>query len=324
MPARKPLEGQVAVVAGATRGAGRGIARGLGEAGATVVCTGRSVRGAPSAYKRPETIEETAEMITAAGGTAVAVRVDHTNEPEVAALFERVAREHGRLDVLVNAIAGEDPLLGEWTSFWKTDLTHADQALRQSLLSHVITAKHAAPLMIKKRRGLIVEVVEGDLLFSSGNVVAQLVKFGLKAFVSTMAEELRKHKVAAVSITPGFLRSEAMLEHFGVSERNWRDAGKKDPNFLHSESPLFVGRAVAALAGDRRILERSGDLTSSWAVAREFGLTDADGSRPDFGTHMQQSLMPSMKWLRTGYEHHVAWLGRIAERGRAYLDVVHA
>jgi NAD(P)-dependent dehydrogenase (short-subunit alcohol dehydrogenase family) len=261
-------------------------------------------------------------MIVADGGSAVAVRVDHTRDAEVTALFERIAQEHGRLDVLVNGVAGEDPLLGEWTSFWKTDLTHAEHALRQSLLSHIITAKHAAPLMIKKRRGLIVEVVEGDLLFSSGNVVGQLVKFALKGFVSTMAEELRTHKVAALAITPGYLRSEAMLDHFGVSERNWRDAAKKDPNFLHSESPLFVGRAVAALAGDRRILERSGDLTSSWAVAREFGLTDADGSRPDFGRHLEQSLMSSMKWLRDGYARHVAWLDRLAERGRTYLSAV--
>ena len=320
MPATKPLTGKVAVVAGATRGAGRGIARGLGEAGATVICTGRSVRGAPSPYARPETIEETAEMVTAAGGVGVAVRVDHSVEGEVAALFERVGREHERLDVLVNSVAGEDPLLSGWTKFWKTDLTQADLALRQAFLSHVLTAKHAAPLMVAKRRGLIVEVVEGDLLYAGGNVLAQIVKFGLKGFAMTMAEELRPHKVAALAITPGYLRSESMLQHFGVTEHNWREGGKKDPNFLQSESPLFVGRAVAALAADRRMLERSGQITSSWAVAREFGLTDADGSRPDWGKHSEELLMPSLTWFREGLERHVAWLETLSQRGRASLQ----
>jgi NAD(P)-dependent dehydrogenase (short-subunit alcohol dehydrogenase family) len=317
--AKKSLAGRIAVVAGATRGAGRGIARGLGEAGATVVCTGRSVEGAPSAYGRPETIGETAAMVTAAGGTGIAIRVDHGVEAEVAALFERIARDYQRLDVLVNSIAGEDPLLGGWTSFWKTDLTQADRAWRQAVLSHMLTAKHAAPLMIRKRRGLIVEVVEGDLLFSSGNVIAQLAKFTLKGFAGTMAAELATHRVAALAITPGYLRSESMLQHFGVTEDTWRDGGKKDPNFLQSESPLFVGRAVAALAADRGILQRTGDVTSSWAVAAEFGLTDADGTRPDWGAHLEQTLLPSMKWYRNGMERHVAWLDRLSQRGKVYL-----
>jgi NAD(P)-dependent dehydrogenase (short-subunit alcohol dehydrogenase family) len=317
--AKKSLAGRIAVVAGATRGAGRGIARGLGEAGATVICTGRSVEGAPSAYGRPETIGETAAMVTAAGGTGIAIRVDHGVEAEVAALFERIARDYQRLDVLVNSIAGEDPLLGGWTSFWKTDLTQADRAWRQAVLSHMLTAKHAAPLMIRKRRGLIVEVVEGDLLFSSGNVIAQLAKFTLKGFAGTMAAELATHRVAALAITPGYLRSESMLQHFGVTEDTWRDGGKKDPNFLQSESPVFVGRAVAALAADRGILQRTGDVTSSWAVAAEFGLTDADGTRPDWGAHLEQTLLPSMKWYRNGMERHVAWLDRLSHRGKVYL-----
>src|SRR5438093_12085783 len=158
-----PLEGQVALVAGATRGAGRGIARALGEAGATVYCTGRSVRGNPSPYRRPETIDETADMIVASGGAAVPVRVDHTVESEVEALFARVDREHGRLDVLVNSLAGEEPMMAQWNSFWKTNLKNGEAVFRQSLLSHIITAKHAAPLMIRKRRGLIVEVTENDI-----------------------------------------------------------------------------------------------------------------------------------------------------------------
>jgi NAD(P)-dependent dehydrogenase (short-subunit alcohol dehydrogenase family) len=227
----KSLAGAVAVVAGATRGAGRGIARALGEAGATVYCTGRSVRANRSPYNRPETVDETAEMISAAGGSAVALRVDHTVEEEVEALFQRVERERGRLDVLVNSIAGEDPLMAQWCSFWKTDLKNAEAALRQSLLSHIITAKHAAPYMIRKRCGLIVEVTENDVLSAGGNPVTQTVKLALEGLALNMATELLPHGVAAVAVTPGFLRSETMLERFGVTEETWREGGKKDRNF---------------------------------------------------------------------------------------------
>jgi NAD(P)-dependent dehydrogenase (short-subunit alcohol dehydrogenase family) len=315
----KNLKGRVAVVAGATRGAGRGIARGLAEAGAVVYCTGRSVRGNPSPYGRPETVEETAEMIKAGGGEAVAVRVDHTREDEVRALFERVEGERGRLDVLANCVAGEDMRMAGWTSFWKTDLTDGLAVFENALLTHVITAKHAAPLMIKKRRGLIVEVTEFDLLFCGGNILAQLVKFSLKGLASMMAEELRKHRVAALAITPGYLRSERMLEHFGVTEENWRDAGKKDANFLESESPLFIGRAVAALAADRKVLERTGGLTSSYELGRAYGLTDYDGRRPDLGQHFADHVFPSMKVMREATERHVAWLDGLARRGRFYM-----
>jgi NAD(P)-dependent dehydrogenase (short-subunit alcohol dehydrogenase family) len=318
---QQPLAGHVAVVAGATRGAGRGIARGLGEAGAIVYCTGRSVRGQPSPYNRPETIEETAEMVTAAGGTGVAVRVDHTNEAEVESLFERVRRERKRLDILVNGIAGEDKSLGGWgTSFWKMDMANAELALRQSLLSHLITAKHAAALMVPKKRGLIVEVTESDMLFGGGNLLSGLVKSSLKGLVAMMAEEMRKHKVAAIAITPGFLRSESMLQHLGVTEANWQDAAKKDPNFLHSETPLFIGRAVAALAAAPDLLARSGDLTSSWEVAREFGFTDIDGRAVDWGKQWQKlSGEPAFSWLREGMERHVAFLDRVARRTESYL-----
>ncbi len=221
-----PPKGQVAVVAGATRGAGRGIARALGDAGATVYCTGRSVRGNLSAYGRPETIDETADMIGAAGGIAIALRVDHTVESEVESLFAQVDREQGRLDILVNSIAGEDPMMGQWGSFWQADVTNADAIFRQSLISHIITAKHAAPIMIRQRRGLIVEVTESDILGGGGNPMAQVVKLGLKALALNMAAELKSHGVAAVALTPGFLRSESMLEGLGVTEENWRDAGK--------------------------------------------------------------------------------------------------
>jgi NAD(P)-dependent dehydrogenase (short-subunit alcohol dehydrogenase family) len=322
-PARstKPLAGRVAVVAGATRGAGRGVARALGEAGATVYCTGRSTRGHPSHYARPETIEETAELVTAAGGTGIAVRVDHAVEAEVEALFERVDREQGRLDVLANSVAGEDPMMGGWGSFWETDLSKGTEVLRAGVLSHLITAKYAARIMIRQRRGLIVEVTESDLLIGGGggNLLHNVVKHANKGLALMMADELRTHRVAALAITPGFLRSESMLEHFGVTEDNWRDYGRKDPHFLHSETPLFVGRAVAALAADPKVMARSGDVTCSWEVAREFGFTDADGSRPDWGRHAQESVIPSMKWFRDGLQRYLTLLERHAGRARDYL-----
>jgi NAD(P)-dependent dehydrogenase (short-subunit alcohol dehydrogenase family) len=318
----KGLAGQVAVVAGATRGAGRGIARALGEAGAFVYCTGRSVRGRPSPYKRPETIDETAEMIQAAGGTAAAVRVDHTVEADVEALFARVDRERGRLDVLVNSIAGEEPLMAQYTSFWKADLKDGEAIFRQALLSHIITARYAAPLMIRARRGLIVEVTENDFLMAGGNPMSQSVKLAVKGLAFNMAAELKPHGAAAVAITPGFLRSEAMLERFGVTEANWRDAGQKDRNFLESESPLFVGRAVAALAQDRRMLERTGQLCSSWELAREYRFTDADGRRPDWGAiDIDFSMHPPflLELMRAGAEIQVDWLVAASKRTKRFL-----
>jgi len=317
------LKGQVAVVAGATRGAGRGIARALGEAGAMVYCTGRSVRGHPSPYKRPETIDETAEMIDAAGGTAIAVRVDHTVEREVEALFGRVDREQGRLDILVNCIAGEEPSMKQYSSFWKATLEHGAAIFEQALLSHIITAKHAAPLMIRVRRGLIVEVTESHILSAGGNPLSQSVKLALKGLALNMAAELDSYGVAAIAITPGFLRSEAMLDRFGVSEANWRDAGKQDRNFLESESPLFVGRAVAALAQDPRVLERTGQLCSSWELAREYQFVDADGRRPDWGAiDMDVSRLPPslVERLRSGARMQLQWMGAVSTRTTAFLE----
>ena len=319
-PAVLPLRGKVAVVAGATRGAGRGIARALGEAGAFVYCTGRSVRGQPSPYGRPETIEETAELITAAGGNAVALRVDHTDDAQVEVLFSQVQHEQKRLDILVNSISGEDPRMNGWERFWKSDFSYLTEGLRQAVVSHLITARHAAPLMMKKRRGLIVEVTEGDFLVSgSGNIMRDLAKSGHKALALSFADALRSHGIACVALTPGFLRSEMMLDHFGVTEATWRNAGKKDPHFLHSESPLFVGGAVASLAADRNVMARSGDVFSSWDLAREYGFNDADGSRPDWGAHFTKEVVPGMPGMRAGLERHLRQLERHARRVREYL-----
>ena len=316
--APRPLQGAIALVAGATRGAGRGIARGLGEAGATVYCTGRSVRGKPSPYKRPETIEETAELVTAAGGRGIAVRVDHTVEDEVRDLTARISREQkGRLDVLVCSIAGEDPSVPWQQPLPKVDIALGLRMFQQSVFSHLCTAKHAAPLMIARRQGLIVEVTEGDTLTGGVSLLHHLVKSALKQLAFTMADELRKHKVTVVSITPGFLRSESMLEHFKVTETTWRDGGKKDRNFLQSETPLFVGRAVAALAADRRKLLRTGQVTSSWELSRDYGFTDADGRRPDWGAHFP-TIMGSYKWLQAGLRREAAWLDQLSSRAKRY------
>jgi hypothetical protein len=222
----------------------------------------------------------------------------------------------------VNSIAGEDPLMRQWGSFWKVNVTHADALLRQALVSHIITAKHAAPLMIAKRRGLIVEVTESDILGAGGNPLSASVKFALKGFALSMAAELKPHEVAAIAITPGFLRSESMLEHFGVTEANWRDGGKKDPNFLQSESPLFVGRAVAALAADPNVLERTGHLLSSWELARHYGFTDADGHRPDWGAFEPDfSELPAglIDVIYTGLELQRGWLSALNTRTEQYI-----
>jgi NAD(P)-dependent dehydrogenase (short-subunit alcohol dehydrogenase family) len=289
----KSLEGQVAVVTGATRGAGRGIAVELGAVGATVYCTGRSVRG--NTTGRPETIEETAEMVAAEGGVGIPVRVDHTDEAQVKALFERVAVEQGgRLDLLVNDVWGGDELT-EWnTPFWKHSLKNGLLMQERAVHSHIITSHYAAPLMVARRRGILFEITDGDTQDYRGSLFYDLAKVSVIRLALAMAEDLRDYGVAALAVTPGFLRSEAMLDHFGVTEANWRDGAKKEPHFIASETPRFVGRAVAALAAEPKVFERTGKVFASWTLAREYGFTDADGSRPDWGAYFAENVAGQM------------------------------
>jgi NAD(P)-dependent dehydrogenase (short-subunit alcohol dehydrogenase family) len=320
-PVAGALAGRIALVAGATRGAGRGIARALGEAGAIVYCTGRSVKGKPSPYRRPETIDETAAMIAAAGGKAIAVRVDHTNEKEVNALFRRIMRTHKRVDIVVDSVAGEDPRMGGYGFLWQADLGAADAIFRQGLTSRIITAKHAALAMMPAKRGLIVEITEADMIGGGGNPMAQAVKMAQKTLPLLWAAELAPYGIATLAVTPGFLRSESMLQRLGVTEDNWRDAGKKDSNFLQSESPLFVGRAIAALAADPNVRTRTGMLYGSWELGRDYGVTDYDGRRPDWGRHkIDFSVLPPA-WIdlfRTGAGLEIKWLTTLAGRTRRF------
>jgi len=278
----KPLAGQVALVAGATRGAGRGIARALGEAGAFVYCTGRSSAGHPKGMDRPETVDETAALIVDADGQAVAVRVDHTVVEEVEVLAERVRGEAGRLDVLVDSVWGGDPMVDWAHQFWEIDLARLRPYLDQTLVSHIITSRCLAPLMVEAGRGLIVEVIDGHLAGYRGHILYDLTKASLARLAYGMAMELAHTGVTALAVSPGFLRSEAVLEHFGVAEASWRDAIAKDRYFAESETPALVGRAVAALAADPQVKRKAGLIHFAADLAREYGFTDVDGRTPDF------------------------------------------
>jgi NAD(P)-dependent dehydrogenase (short-subunit alcohol dehydrogenase family) len=307
----KVLQGKVALVAGATRGAGRGIAMALGEAGATVYCTGRSSKKSPPKAARgktfapsgPETIEETAELVTSVGGLGIAMQVDHTEPVEVRKLVAAIKRRHKGLDILVNDIWGGDPLT-EWSKrFWELNLEKGLGMLKQAIHSHIITAHYAVPLMLERPGGIIFEITDGDAFYYRGNLFYDLVKISVIRLAFAMSRELRKRDMVAVALTPGFLRSERVLEHFKVTEANWKDAGKekhevdgaenydknsKDQNdapsdFMVSESPRYIGRAVVALASDPKVKEKTGRVFSSWALAREYGFTDLDGTQPHWG-----------------------------------------
>ncbi len=280
MKSDRRLEGKVAVVAGATRGAGRGIACMLGEAGAVVYCTGRSVRGRPAREGRPETIDETAEMVTAHGGKGIAVRVDHTDEAQVKALFAQVDQEQkGRLDILVNDLTGDSYM--EWKPFLEHPVDKGLSMLQNGSISHIITSRYGIPLMIRNKRGLIIEMTDGVTdEIREFNFYYDLEKATNIRMARALALYLRPHKIAVVALTPGFLRSEEMLDHFGVTEQTWREAVKKDRYFAYSETPTYVGKAVVALACDRKIMSKSGQALISGKLAREYGFTDEDGTQP--------------------------------------------
>lgn len=281
--ARSPsLDDRVALVAGATRGAGRGIARALAAEGALVYCTGRSSAAGKSPMGRPETIEETAALIAQAGGRAVAIRVDHTREHEVSELIARIVCEAGRLDILVNSMWGADSMIDWSRHFWEADLGNIRDYLDQTVISHLVTCRHAAAEMVKAERGLIVEVIDGHFAGYRGHLLYDLTKACLARSAYAMAMELARTNITALSVCPGFLRSEAVLDHFGVREENWRDAIAKDPYFAESETPFLVGRAVAALAADSKVQQKGGQILFASDLAAEYGFTDVDGRVPDF------------------------------------------
>ncbi|RWD27769.1 SDR family oxidoreductase [Mesorhizobium sp.] len=279
------LQGKVALVAGATRGAGRGIAVELGAAGATVYVTGRSTRGNPSEYARPETIEETAELVTALGGKGIAVRVDHLISQDVRKLIDRIRAEQGRLDILVNDIWGGEKLF-EWNKpVWEHNLDNGLRMLKLGIDTHLITAHHALPLMIERPGGLLVEVTDGTAEYNADHYrlspFYDLAKVSVTRMAWAHAKDLAAHGATSVSLTPGWLRSEMMLEAFGVTEENWREATAKVPHFVISETPRFIGRAIAALAADPDRSSWNGQSLSSGGLAQIYGFTDVDGSRPD-------------------------------------------
>jgi NAD(P)-dependent dehydrogenase (short-subunit alcohol dehydrogenase family) len=304
-PNRDALRGRVAVVAGATRGAGRGIAAALGEAGATVVCTGRTTRSKRSEYNRAETIEETAELVTQLGGTGIAAALDHLDQSEVKTLARQIRTQHGRIDVLVNNIWGGELLKGgpaQWnTPIWKLDLDKGLRILRLAVETHLVTSHHLLPLLIDEPGGLLVEVTDGTAEYNASHyrisVFYDLAKVAVTRLAFSQGHELEAYGAAAIAITPGWLRSEMMLDNFGVSEQNWRDAidpsradrGPSAPaDFALSESPRYVGRAVVALASDPDRARWNKKSVSSGQLAREYGFADLDGSRPDIWRYIDE------------------------------------
>ena len=299
------LKGKVALVAGGTRGAGRGIAVELGAAGATVYVTGRSTRDGRSEYDRPETIEETAELVDRAGGRGIAVRVDHLEPEQVRTLVGRIEDEQGRLDVLVNDVWGAERLF-EWNvPVWEHSLERGLRMLRLAIDTHIITSHFALPLLIKNEGGLVVEMTDGTSEYNENNyrvsLFYDLAKTSVIRMAWTQAQELAPHGCTAVALTPGWLRSEMMLENFGVKESNWREATAIQPHFVISETPRYVGRAVAHLAADPEVARWNGRSVSSGALAKEYGFTDLDGSRPDAWRYLVEVQDAGLPADTTGY-----------------------
>ena len=294
------LDGNVALVAGATRGAGRGIAVALGEAGATVYATGRSARGQRSEVGRPETLEETAELVTAAGGTGIAVPADHLEPEQVRAVVARIEAEQGRLDVLVNDIWGAEHLFGWDTPVWEHDLADGLRLLRLAVETHLVTSHHALPLLLRAPGGLVVELTDGTAEYNAtryrNSLFYDLAKASVLRMAWALGHELGPRGATAVALTPGWMRSEGMLDAFGVREENWRDALARQPHFCISETPRFTGRAVAALAADPDVARWNGQSLSSGGLARVYGFTDLDGTRPDcwrYLVEVQEAGLPA-------------------------------
>lgn len=284
------LTDRIALVAGGTRGAGRGIAVELGAAGATVCVTGRTTEATPSPMQRRETIEETARLVDEAGGTGIAIRVDHSEPDEVRALADAIRRDQGRLDILVNDVWGGDPMTDWERPFWEQDLDAGLALLRQAVDTHIVTSWHTAPLLLDGDGGLVVEVTDGVSERYRGTLFYDLAKASVIRLAVGQAADLGPHGVAAVAISPGFLRSEAMLDHFGVTADTWRDAIAADPHFAHSETPHYIGRAVAALAADPDKMDLTGSATATWELVHRYGFADLDGSQPDWGHHARTEL----------------------------------
>ena len=297
------LEGKVALVAGATRGAGRGIAIELGAAGATVYCTGRSTRDHRSEMDRPETIEETAELVSAAGGNGISVQVDHTESNQVEELVKRIEDEQGRLDILVNDIWGATKM--EWNkTVWESDLENGLRTLQLGVTTHAITSHFALPLMIKNPGGLVVEITDGTKVTNENYRVSfffDLAKASTLRMAFALAHELKPYGCTAVALTPGWLRSDAMLDAYGLTEENWQDATRKQPHFAITETPHYVGRAVTALATDPDVARWNGQSLSSEQLAKVYGFTDIDGSQPEAWRYMNEVQMKGKPADVTGY-----------------------